>query len=65
MPGYTRNVWNADHDLIIEAVAQQLKMGNYIPWEYARYANEIIKAGLLSGRTMFKRKGAWQVPLVG
>ena len=38
-------------------------MGHYIPWQYARYANEIIKAGIMSGRTMFKRKGAWKVPL--
>ena len=62
-PDMIRDFWRVEYDLIIEAVAHQLKMGQYIPWEYARYAHEIIKAGLMSGRTMFKRQGAWKVPL--
>ena len=51
--------WRVEDDLIIEAVGHQLKMGYYIPWQYARYAHEIIKASLRSGKTMFKRQGAW------
>ena len=54
-PGCTRNIWSAEHDLIIEAVCWQLRFGQQIPWEYARYAHEIIKAGILSGKQTFKR----------
>ena len=38
-------------------------MGHYIPLLFARYAHEILKASLRGGLTMFKRKGAWKMPM--